>query len=840
MTIRRLLLLSTILLALAPAAFAQSADLGVVKTVPPTSTAGDVPFSVTITNNGPDPAATVQLTDPLPSGMSFVSATQNTGPSFSCSVPSVGTNGTITCTIATLNTGVTATFTFVGNIPAGTTPGTGFVNTATASSTTPDPNSGNDSGTATVTITATTDLFVSKDGPGTAAAGSDVTFTITAGNGGPDDGNISLSDTLPGTMTFVSITQNSGPALPCPTQPTPGSGGTINCMGTLAAGETVTYSLVANIPGGTSPGTTFTNAATVSGNAFDPNSENNTGAAAVTVPIPNADMIIVKNGPNGAAPDTDVTYDITVVNGGPSPATAASLTDPLPGTMTFVSITQNSGPAFDCSSVPSPGTNGTVTCTIASLGNGVSANFTLVGHIPPGTPQGTSFTNTATVSSSTADDNPDNNQSTTTVTVSAVDLSVTKSGPATVNAGQNISYNLTFANAGPDTAIAANMSDTLPSGTTFVSLTPTGGNVSPFCTTPPPGSAGTVSCSLASFPAGGNASYTLVLNVNGNNGDGTIIANVVTADSDSFDTNPANNSAGSSATVAGVADVGVTKSGPASVVAGSNISYSISVTNSGPSPASNTQLTDNLPAGTTFVSLTLASGPPAICSTPSAGANGTITCTWASLASGATTTYTLVANVPSSATGTVVNTANVSTSTNDPNGANNSSTTTATVTVSADLSVVKTGSASASQTADITYTIVVTNNGASNAQTVALTDTLPATTTFVSNTQTTGPAFACTNPPVGSGGIVSCTIATLNAGASASFTIVVHTSTSTPIGPLSNTANVSAATADPNPANNTSTAVTTIQPAPVPMISPLALLLLCMILAAAGAIVLRD
>ena len=49
-----------------------------------------------------------------------------------------------------------------------------------------------------MTVVPETDLFVTKDGPSTAAADTDVTFTITAGNGGPDSGSISLTDTLPG------------------------------------------------------------------------------------------------------------------------------------------------------------------------------------------------------------------------------------------------------------------------------------------------------------------------------------------------------------------------------------------------------------------------------------------------------------------------------------------------------------------------------------------------------------------------------------------------------------------------------------------------------------------
>ncbi len=70
------------------------------------------------------------------------------------------------------------------------------------------------------------------------------------------------------------------------------------------------------------------------------------------------------------------------------------------------------------------------------------------------------------------------------------------------------------------------------------------------------------------------------------------------------------------------------KTGPTSVNAGSNITYTITVSNAGPDGASDLTLDDVLPAGTTFVSLTRDSGPVAICSTPPTNTNGPISCTF--------------------------------------------------------------------------------------------------------------------------------------------------------------------------------------------------------------------
>ena len=143
----------------------------------------------------------------------------------------------------------------------------------------------------------------------------------------------------------------------------------------------------------------------------------------------------------------------------------------------------------------------------------------------------------------------------------------------------------------------------------------------------------------------------------------------------------------------------------------------------------------------------------------------------------------------------------------DPNLANNSATVTSLSAAEADVSVTKTvaaGPVLAGNT--VAYTITVSNAGPSDSQTVALSDVVPADTTFVSDAQLSGPAFTLTNPAVGGTGTISGTIGTLASGASASFSVVVLVSPSAPAGTtIANTATVTAATADPNLANNTST-----------------------------------
>src|SRR5947208_15339061 len=90
----------------------------------------------------------------------------------------------------------------------------------------------------------------------------------------------------------------------------------------------------------------------------------------------------------------------------------------------------------------------------------------------------------------------------------SADLSVTKEdSPDPVNTGSNLTYTITVNNNGPDAAANASWSDTLPSGTTFVTISNVGGWS---CTAPEAGDNGTVSCSNASF-AVGSAVFTLIV-----------------------------------------------------------------------------------------------------------------------------------------------------------------------------------------------------------------------------------------------------------------------------------------------------------------------------------------
>src|SRR5262249_42493531 len=109
----------------------------------------------------------------------------------------------------------------------------------------------------------------------------------------------------------------------------------------------------------------------------------------------------------------------------------------------------------------------------------------------------------------------------------------------------------------------------------------------------------------------------------------------------------------------------------------------------------------------------------------------------------------------------------------------------------------------------LTYSVIVTNTGPSDAQSVSFTDTLAAATVFSSVTQTAGPTFTLTPPAVGTNGVLTGSIATLPARATATFQIVLK-AVGQPGTQVGNKVTVATTTTDPNAANGSASTSTLI------------------------------
>lgn len=144
----------------------------------------------------------------------------------------------------------------------------------------------------------------------------------------------------------------------------------------------------------------------------------------------------------------------------------------------------------------------------------------------------------------------------------------------------------------------------------------------------------------------------------------------------------------------------------------------------------------------------------------------------------------------------------------------------------ADLAITKTANGStAFGTFPFSYTLAVTNNGPGTATTLSVSDTLPAGSGFVS---ATGTGWTCGF----AAGTVTCTMPSLAVGPAAPITLTITAPPVVAPGTLSNTATVSAATTDPTPANNSSTAAVPILPGSnAPALSGWMLAMLAVVLA---------
>src|SRR5215213_2823304 len=179
---------------------------------------------------------------------------------------------------------------------------------------------------------------------------------------------------------------------------------------------------------------------------------------------PKADLTVSKGAISGTSSSGgQAIFSLQVTNNGPDAASAVQVSDDVPANTTFVSFDQLAGPVFNCTS-PNAGETGSTVCTITSLGRGETAFFIATYQI--GTvPNGTVISNTATVSSSTADvPNPDVDNNTSTATVDVLNT------PCQLSTQENITVSVDTGQAGAVVTYAT------PTGTGDCGTTTTGEN----------------------------------------------------------------------------------------------------------------------------------------------------------------------------------------------------------------------------------------------------------------------------------------------------------------------------------------------------------------------------
>ena len=508
------------------------------------------------------------------------------------------------------------------------------------------------------------------------------------------------------------------------------------------------------------------------------------------------DLSIEKSAtPSPATAGAQLLYTVTVRNNGPNAATGVTVVDTLPAGVTYVTDTDA------CVQAPP----GTLTCSLGNLASGASVSFQIKVLVSAGltaTGGPTTITNTATVSANEPDRFLGNNTvSLTTVVEESADLRITKvckpdSGPAPT--GSTATCTIIVDNLGPSDARNVVVIDTHASSGSFTITSASFVSTSPAASGNCGIAGGIVTCNLGRENAGGRTTITVDITSNSQ----VDVNDIATVTSATPDPNPANNQATGSVSFRGSADLGLTKSdAPDPVTAGQTLTYTLSVTNSGPSAAPNVVVKDVLPKEVALVSATPSQGACAGTTVPGDPAQP-LTCTLDTIASGAGATITVIVTVdPATANGAIlVNNASVASDYADPNNANNVSTALTTVLTRADLTIVKSSDADTYKPSSrITYRIDVTNNGASVARAVVVTDNLPDVHQALYQSDTAGCLRNSATDPT----LLRCELGDLRVGESRTFFVVLLVRGNK--GLVSNTASVSSATTDPNAGNNSST-----------------------------------
>ena len=316
------------------------------------------------------------------------------------------------------------------------------------------------------------------------------------------------------------------------------------------------------------------------------------------------------------------------------------------------------------------------------------------------------------------------------------DLAITKTDyAATAVPGTSTVYDIVVSNNGPDAALDTTVTDDFLALLTCTYTAFQTGGATSFTVS----GAGDINDTTVDLPAGSVVTYTATCAIPAGASGTLTNSAAVAAAAGVIDTNSGNDSATDVTVLSPQADLAVTKNdGVDDAVPGQSVTYTIWVTNFGPSDAPGSTVTDTFPAA---LSCTYTATQTGGATGFTASGSGNINDSSVNLPDGAEVIYTAVCSITPGATGTVANTATVDTaaSITDPDAGNDSDTDTDTLVAMADVSVVKTvGNPTPGVGESVTFTVTASNAGPSVATGVAVTDLLPPGLSYSSDAPSTG------------------------------------------------------------------------------------------------------
>jgi uncharacterized repeat protein (TIGR01451 family) len=396
-------------------------------------------------------------------------------------------------------------------------------------------------------------LGLTATGPATAGLLRNVTYDIVVSNTGDFLATETvLTMELPAGLGFVSAT----PAATV-TNAESGLGQVVTWnLGEVAIGGSVALSITAQaVLTGSQP----SSISVVSAEGLSAQ------AAVVTTVIPGV-LEVDMTGPSTVDLGSQATYSISVLSTGTGANTQIKLIDTLPAGMSFVSATPE----------PASQLGNQVTFDLGTLNQGQLATVEIVLQAnQPGA-------QVNSVSATSAEGASDDAMAVTQV-VRPV-LAVTKTGPESVLVNTDFEYSITVSNVGDGTAYSATLTDTLPAGLTYVSSSPEATVVD-----------STVTWSLGSIAP--NTPSTVTLTVQGT--EGGVHENVVVASAEGVGV--VAEEARASTTIL-VPEISIETTGRSAMFVGNQATYTLTATNSGDAALTGVTITEDVPAGMSYVS----------------------------------------------------------------------------------------------------------------------------------------------------------------------------------------------------------------------------------------------
>jgi uncharacterized repeat protein (TIGR01451 family) len=611
-------------------------------------------------------------------------------------------------------------------------------------------------------------VALALEGATTISPGDTATLTARVTSAGPSDATgVQVALPLPAGLELVSATTGDRDCVV-----------TSCAIGTVPAGGEGTAVYVVRATRAAA-GSSRPLTATVATAVTDTTAGDDSATASVAVRDLRLVAVTQSVDPDPLAAGAPATIDLEVRNDGPSTASGVVLTEPLPAQL------RNATADID----PDHGTcaiaDGALRCELAPLADGARVPVTVHATVASSA-AGAALDLTASVAAVDGDPDPSDDSVTVHRTVAgAADLALASvRAPATLRSGERGTWVLRATDAGPGDATGATLAFALPAGLRLVSADGAA------CTTV----AGAVSCVLGTIEAGAHRDVTLVLAADAGAAAGDLaLAPAVTADEPDPDAADARLDLPFALTRA--ADLRVTQSGAAEVVAGTAATFSASVTNAGPSDATHVVVTESVPA-----SLTAPSAKVAGAGSCAAPAGTTITCSIPRLAVGERRAIELSGTVARGAGGqALVATTRAGASEPDANAADNEASHRAPAATVSDVSVSALAPAGTIPAGTQTQvTLRVRNDGPSDTTGVVLKQTLPAAAQAVDLDP------RCTV----SGRVVTCAFGALVVGDERPIVIKVRAIRAFDGALLGTGASVAANGRDPQPANDSLAPVT--------------------------------